>query len=375
MDGVEYQGIFAPPPVTSAVVIRQPRITRGDGQYAIEATFTSPSLQSAIMYMNIDLGAVPMNVTMCSSEGVSLVFITLDYITVVDVPISSSRSASAGSVPLSLPHVTVYCVLQLADEQTLYASGAPDFTVTFDNGIDDIGRARASMIPLSDAVTAVQMMLSLTHSTLSSEKLTTLLNTVSAAAIGLIPGLSPQQVYITSQNTLSSSETQIAFEFSSRGSVTVSIDSISAIAPNLVVSARSLGYTVADTTAQSFSSRFIDASCNYACGSGCRLCEDQTACSWDLDCQSGSCRDGVCFAATSSSTDLTWLWGFIPGMAALIGAVYLIYSYVQSQMKPDLQESLIMDMDEFAEEQDLGMDRRYTISVNSMPPSMYVPPS
>jgi hypothetical protein len=44
-------------------------------------------------------------------------------------------------------------------------------------------------------------------------------------------------------------------------------------------------------------------------------------------------------------------------------------------MKPDLQESLIMDMDEFAEEQDLGMDRRYTISVNSMPPSMYVPPS
>jgi hypothetical protein len=152
-------------------------------------------------------------------------------------------------------------------------------------------------------------------------------------------------VSVFKQEAVSDGITLVTFELVSKGRARVTVDAVKAIASDLVSAARSLGYTVADGAEPSVSGRLIDAACNYKCGAGCSLCEDDQACAWDLDCRGGACRNGVCHSPSSPTTDLTWLWVAIAATAAVAGTIVLC-RYLRRKIHRQSQEPLLVDMDD-----------------------------
>jgi hypothetical protein len=147
MDGVEYPGTLAPPPLTSAIIIRQPHSARGDGAYAIETTFAAPSLLRPTLYASLELEHLPITATRCSVEGNALDLDISPYRPPrVYIPIHWSQLPTQGAVPLSLPHVTLRCVLRLADEETVFAAGALQFDISVHNDLGELGRATAASL-------------------------------------------------------------------------------------------------------------------------------------------------------------------------------------------------------------------------------------
>jgi hypothetical protein len=345
VDGVEYPGTFAPPPLTSALLIRQPLSARGDADYLIEATFTAPALQRPTLYFSIDIGQLPGSVSGCSVSGLPL---ELDShpsrAPRVHIPVEWSQLPSEGAVPLPLPHVTLRCVLRLAGEEAVFAAGSPQFSISVHDGLRLIGRGEASMRGLSAAAMVVRVTLSLSHKLLGDDQLDALLRAVAGVAADRI-GLSAEQVSVHGQEAAPGDTTLVTFEVASRGNSTVTVTDVKAIASDIVSAARSLGYTVADGAEQSVSGRLIDAACSYTCGAGCRLCEDDASCAWDLDCRGGACRNGVCHTPAAAPTDLTILWIAIVAVVAA-AAGYALYRFLQEKIRQGAQAALLTDMDD-----------------------------
>jgi hypothetical protein len=349
MDGVEYPGTLAPPPLTSAIIIRQPHSARGDGAYAIETTFAAPSLLRPTLYASLELEHLPITATRCSVEGNALDLDISPYRPPrVYIPIHWSQLPTQGAVPLSLPHVTLRCVLRLADEETVFAAGALQFDISVHNDLGELGRATAAMGSLAAAATVVQLGLRLQHKSLNDRQLGILLDAVSAAAIGRLSELAADQVTVGGQETDSGDTSLVTFEFTSRGEVAVTVADVKAITGDIVAAARSLGYTVADGAEHTVSSRLVDAACSYTCGAGCRLCEDDAACAWDLDCSSGSCREGICRTPASKPTDLTILWAALL-VTSIAGILVATHRILQRKIHQRSQGALLMDMDELDE--------------------------
>jgi hypothetical protein len=296
--------------------------------------------------MSLELDALPATVTSCSVGGLPL---ELDShpsrAPRVHIPLAWSQLPLEGAIPLPLPHVTLRCVLRLADEEAVFAAGSPQFDISVHNDQREIGRARATMRGLSTAALVVRVGLHLHEKLLSAEKLDALLHAVADVAVDLIAGLSAEQVSVHGQEGVAGGVTLVTFDLTSRGMSAVTVDAVKAIAADLVAAARSLGYTVAGGAEHSVSSHFLDAACSYTCGAGCSLCDDEASCVWDLDCRSGSCREGVCHTPASSPTDLTLLW--VALVVVVVGASgFVLLRHLQKKIHQRSQEALLTDMDD-----------------------------
>jgi hypothetical protein len=201
------------------------------------------------------------------------------------------------------------------------------------------------MPPLADTAMVVSIGLRISTKQLGDTQLKALLQAVAATAVEGIPGLGSDLVSVLKQETVSKGVTLVTFELASRGTTRVTVDAVKAIATDLVFAARSLGYTVADGAEESVSGRLVDAMCNYICGAGCSLCDDDLRCTWNLDCRSGICRDGLCHSPSSPPTNLTWLWVAVAATAAVAGTMVLC-RYLRRRIHRHSQEALLTDMDD-----------------------------
>jgi hypothetical protein len=354
VDGVEYSGTYAPPPPIASVVIDQPALARSSTEYVIRATFAAPAIARPELSMRIDVAQLPWSSAWCSVEGLHVGVV--DYTAPEDslifpIPMEWSRHAHTGMLPLPLPHVTVVCAFTLTNDRAIYSPAAPAFEVWVHDGEREVARGQARLQTLSDAVTAVRIGLDIEHSALKGEKLTAMYNSVFGVLTRHYSGeISADQLVLASQTHPDRGHTVLTYEITSQRAAVVTVDDIKALADEFISAARSLGYTVADNARDSVSSRLVDASCAFECGSGCTLCTDGASCEWDPDCSGGECKDGICHTPIPPPVDLTWLWASIAGLVFVV-CIVLLYRVgcpaLQARIRKRAEESLLNDMDDF----------------------------
>jgi hypothetical protein len=320
VDGIEYPGSFAPPPLVYSLIVRQPTVARPGEAYVIEATFAAPAIAHETLTMVFDMEQLPvLNPLGCSVEGfAAYVDIPETGVYSVNIPISRSRTPNAGSVPLSLPHVTMQCVFQLGDEVAL-VNARRFFSVWVRGDKEQVVRTNAVLHAPGGTAMAVRVSLTLKHDeALAGKKMRALLDALTVAVASHVAGFAAEQAAVHEQSRVAKGWTAVTVELTSRAHAPVTTGLVRDIADELVDAARSLGYTVADGADETVSGHLVDAVCSYTCGAGCRLCEDDQVCAWGLDCRSGACKDGVCHTPSAPPADLTWVW---VSLAAAVGVV------------------------------------------------------
>jgi hypothetical protein len=319
IDGKEYPGSYAPPPPGYSIVVRQPATARAQGNYVIEATFAAPALSRPDITMFMDVSALPVaDGATCTVEGTPVPTKTEAGVVSAQIAAQWSRAPGSGSLQLSLPHVTVRCALPLQAEEEMADAAGLVFEVWIRDTQDELVRTRAVMPApaATDVAVSLRLKMKISHA-LAGEKLASLLQSVARVVAKRVPGFAPEQAFVQEQTSASGGWMDLTVDLLSRDEARVDVEAIKACSGDIVAAARAQGYTVADGTADTVQGRVVDAACSYTCGAGCRLCEDDAACAWDLDCSSGACEDGACVPAPPEHEGSSTPWTLIAIVVAV----------------------------------------------------------
>jgi hypothetical protein len=353
VDGIEYAGTYAPPPSsTYSLVVRQPVTAAAKGNYVIEVTFAAPVLARPELSLHMDISSLPVTDTAsCTVEGVPVA--STSDARVIAVPLAAHRShgPGAGSMPLSLPHVTARCSLPLQAEAEVMRGKERSFPVWVRGAGEELMRTHVVMPVPADTTMAVRFHLPLQgEDSLNRAILASVRQAVAGAVAKRVLGLVTEQVVLLPLER-SKGRTTVPVKVISRERISVTVEAVQAALGDVVTAVSTLGYEVANIDKSEVSGQLVDAACSYTCGAGCHLCDDDASCAWDLDCLSGACHEGVCRTPAPAPRDLTWLWVILSAAAAtvIVGAAVAGVLRVKRVLRERSREALLhghYEMDE-----------------------------